>query len=80
MLAETVPTVQLPVQLYFEQSEGSHPAGSALLVLCTQHLELLTVTPRFTGLSTKQWTHKQGSVHDNQANAPRAGVKKQNAS
>lgn len=36
---------------YFEQSEGSHPAGPALLVLRTQHLQLLTVAPRFAGLS-----------------------------
>lgn len=40
---------------YFEQSEGGHPAGPALLVLCTQHLQLLAVAPRLTGLSSEMF-------------------------
>lgn len=40
---------------YFEQSEGGHPAGPALLVLCTQHLQLLAVAPRLAGLSSEMF-------------------------
>lgn len=40
--------------IYLEQSESSHPAGSALLVLGTHHLQLLQFSPALTGLSIKQ--------------------------
>lgn len=39
---------------YFEQPEGRHPAGPALLVLGAQHLQLLAVAPGLAGLSETQ--------------------------
>lgn len=49
--------------MYLEQSEGRHPAGPALLLLCTQHLQLLTLAPHFAGLSN---SHRGANDMDGQ--------------
>lgn len=61
---------------YFEQSEGGHPAGPALLVLCTQHLQLLAVAPRLTGLSSEMFNTTLHYLHAPVVES-RSGLEKQ---
>lgn len=62
---------------YFEQPEGRHPAGPALLVLGAQHLQLLAVAPGLAGLSKTQRLSTERTTlhhrHGNNHNTMKAG-------
>lgn len=57
---------------YLEQAEGGHPARAALLVLCTQHPQLLCVLQDFVWL--KEGKEAEVSGRERTRNSPQARV------